>query len=78
MNYDDIIDMKWPAYRNHHPMDRGNRAKIFAPFQALTGFGEKIKGAEKAGEADESIEYVNEEYSMEEYMESSYENYNGT
>ncbi len=26
----------------HPPMDRGHRAKIFAPFDALTGFSELI------------------------------------
>lgn len=34
------------AFSRHHPkMERGNRAKIFAPFDALTGFDETM-GAE--------------------------------
>lgn len=37
------------AFRIRHPeMDHGRRAKIFAPFDALSGFDEEIARAEKA------------------------------
>lgn len=46
--YDDIINLKRPVHENdlfsinHPPMDRGRRAKIFAPFAALKGYEEAI------------------------------------
>lgn len=40
--YDDIIDMKRPISKNHPPMDVENRAAQFAPFAALTGFGDAV------------------------------------
>ena len=40
---------RYDAFRIRHPeMDPGRRAKIFAPFDALQGFGEEITLAEKA------------------------------
>lgn len=45
--YKDIINMSRPA-PSRPRMDRGNRAKIFAPFAALRGYDEVIgKTAEK-------------------------------
>lgn len=37
-------------YQKHPPMERGRRAKIFAPFDALEGYSESIK--------EKNIEYV--------------------
>ena len=41
-NYADIMDMPRPVSIKHKPMDRINRAAQFAPFAALTGYGEAI------------------------------------
>lgn len=40
--YDDIIHMSRPASRRK-PMSREMRAAQFAPFAALTGYGEQVK-----------------------------------
>lgn len=40
--YDDIIHLKRPVSLKHRPMDAENRAAQFAPFAALTGFGEAV------------------------------------
>lgn len=39
-NYDDIINTKWPLGENlkHPKMQLNQRAKIFLPFAALTGY----------------------------------------
>ena len=48
--YDDIIGLRRPAHdgdafsRRHPKMAQLNRAKIFAPFDALDGYGENIEG----------------------------------
>lgn len=36
--------------RKHPPMDRGHRAKIFAPFDALDGYSEMIRQKDRLGE----------------------------
>ncbi len=39
------------VFRIRHPqMDTGRRAKIFAPFDALSGFSEEIAAAERAAD----------------------------
>ena len=40
--YDDIIDREHPTSRRHPRMPRADRAAQFAPFAALTGFGDVI------------------------------------
>ena len=48
-DYADIIVRHRPAHggdvfsRRHPPMAQGNRAKLFAPFAVLSGFGEAIR-----------------------------------
>ncbi len=50
--YGDIIDMQRPVHdgdvfsRRHPKMPRLNRAKVFAPFAALTGFGSAVRSKE--------------------------------
>lgn len=44
MKYDDIIDLPHPDPKYHRRMGRSERAAQFAPFAALTGFGEMITG----------------------------------
>jgi len=41
-DYSDIIDLPHPTSRTHPRMSRLNRAAQFAPFAALTGYGESI------------------------------------
>lgn len=41
--YDDIIDMPRFVSQTHHPMSNHDRAAQFAPFAALTGFGDSIQ-----------------------------------
>lgn len=40
--YDDIIDLEHHRSQKHPPMPEGDRAAQFAPFAALTGYGEAI------------------------------------
>ena len=40
--YDDMIHLDRPASR-HPGMRRGDRAKLFAPFDALSGFSDSVK-----------------------------------
>ena len=52
--YEDIIDLPHPVSRKHKPMDRTDRAAQFAPFAALTGYGDVIE--ETARLTDRRIE----------------------
>jgi len=40
--YEDIISLPHPTSKRHPRMPRADRAAQFAPFAALTGFGEVI------------------------------------
>ena len=51
--YGDIIDLPHPDSKAHPRMTNENRAAQFAPFQALSGFGDAIK--ERADEVEESF-----------------------
>ena len=45
-NYDDIINTQWPpsSKKNYHPsLPLNQRAKIFLPFSALTGYDDALK-----------------------------------
>ena len=50
-NYDDIIQLPHPVSKNHSPMPMKNRAAQFAPFSALTGYGDAIKESVRLNEA---------------------------
>ena len=52
--YDDIIGLEHPISKTHPPMARIKRAAQFAPFDALTGFGEAIYEAGR--ETEEKLE----------------------
>ncbi len=46
MKYDDIINTRWPPERsdfNHPRMSVSQRAKIFLPFAALTGYEKALE-----------------------------------
>ena len=45
--YDDMLDMPHPISKRHLPMSSLNRAAIFSPFAALTGFDAKIQDAQR-------------------------------
>lgn len=42
-NYDDIINRSHPVSKKHPPMPLIDRAAQFAPFAALTGYGDAVK-----------------------------------
>ena len=42
-DYDDIINMPHHVSQRHPQMSMWNRAAQFAPFAALTGYGEAMK-----------------------------------
>ena len=52
--YSEIINVEWPRTSLRPRMPLNQRAKIFLPFAALTGFEEKIErtAAEKNGDKD--------------------------
>lgn len=59
--YADIINMPRPKM-HHQRMDPLNRAKIFAPFDALRGFDEKIEEVDRQTSVDTSEEYTDEDF----------------
>ena len=67
-NYDDIIQLPHPVSKNHPPMPMKNRAAQFAPFSALTGYGDAIKEGVRMNEAQYE-ETEDEEW--EEYYSAS-------
>ena len=46
-DYKYIINLKRPESKKHPKMSDLNRAAQFAPFAALTGYGDKIEETEK-------------------------------
>ena len=46
-NYEDIINLPHYEPKKHPRMDRTMRAAQFAPFAALTGYGDAVKDTEK-------------------------------
>ena len=59
--YDDIINLPHHVSEKRPQMSMRDRAAQFAPFAALTGFGEKIENAEKTAAVrteDEINEYL--------------------
>ncbi len=61
-NYDDIIDHPHYRSKKRQPMSLHNRAAQFAPFAALTGYGESVLNTEKQVETDVMNEIVHEEF----------------
>ena len=55
--YDDIIDLPRPEPQRHPRMPRADRAAQFAPFAALTGFGDVIENAAEQHLADQPEMY---------------------
>lgn len=49
-NYDDIINLPHPVSKNHPQMPMASRAAQFAPFAALTGYGEAISETVRVNE----------------------------
>ena len=43
MNYEDILYLSHPVSKKHKPMEIGIRSAQFAPFAALTGYGEAVE-----------------------------------
>ncbi len=61
-NYDDIIDHPHYRSKTRQPMSLRNRAAQFAPFAALTGYGESVINTEKQVEADVMNEIIHEKF----------------
>ena len=58
-NYDDIIHLPHHVSKRHPQMSLYNRAAQFAPFSALTGYGEAI--AETARQTNPKIEIMEDD-----------------
>ncbi|MBO4660889.1 MAG: hypothetical protein J5610_05475 [Prevotella sp.] len=54
-NYDDIINLPHHVSTKHPQMSMWNRAAQFAPFAALTGFGEAINKESRNLETEDNI-----------------------
>ena len=65
-NYDDIINLPHPVSKNHPQMPMASRAAQFAPFAALTGYGEAI--SETVRENEEMFMQGEEEVEDSGYM----------
>lgn len=59
--YGDIINLEHPVSQRHPQMSRLDRAAQFAPFAALTGYGEIIEDTAVEHNAEDSP-YSDEEY----------------
>lgn len=58
-NYEDIINISWPQPSKREPMPLNQRAKIFLPFAALTGFEELIEETKKLNEREDKGDTYN-------------------
>ena len=79
--YGAIIDLPRPLSERHAPMSRENRAAQFAPFAALTGYGDCIREAnrltadevelseEEAGQLDRTLALLAQRLRAEETVE---------
>ena len=60
-HYEDIINLPHPVSKNHPQMPMASRAAQFAPFAALTGYGEAISETvrvnEEQFEEEEGLDY---------------------
>lgn len=63
-DYSDIISLPHPDSRRYPRMARIDRAAQFAPFAALTGFGDVIEETARRVEADRPSEFGNCEENM--------------
>ncbi len=53
--YEDIIGLEHPTSKKHPRMSRLNRAAQFAPFAALTGYGDAIAEAARLTEGQQEL-----------------------
>lgn len=51
-SYEQMLDLPHYVLKQHHPMPVKNRAAQFAPFAALTGYGEAVREAARLVERD--------------------------
>ena len=71
--YDYIINLPHHVSKRHPQMSMWNRAAQFAPFSALTGYGDAIQASERENErsyeqADIDQEYLNQQdYNQDDY-----------
>ena len=55
--YEDIIGLPHPTSKRHPRMSMDDRAAQFAPFAALTGFGDIIDGTTRRVDDGEPLAY---------------------
>ena len=66
MNYDDIINTKQPTSTNHPRMSMNNRAAQFAPFAALSGYGDAVNETARLTDRRLALdEYAKEELNQQ-------------
>ncbi len=53
-SYDDIIHLSRPVSKKHPPMAMEARAAIFTPYDALSGYSDKIKETARITEGSSS------------------------
>ena len=82
--YDDIINLKHPASKNHKPMSVYERSAQFAPFAALVGYDESINEAgrqvdqkielsyDKIDEISQTLSYINKHIELSPTVEITY------
>ncbi len=54
-SYEDMLHMPRPVSHKHKPMSLANRSAQFAPFAALTGYGEAV---------EETVQLVEEQFNQ--------------
>ncbi len=80
MKYDDMLYLPHPEPKNHKRMSMHDRAAQFAPFAALTGYGEAVKETERivdkkrelTDEEKENIDYALRNLKNNPYAEIEY------
>ena len=78
-NYDDIINLPHHVSKRHPQMSMWSRAAQFAPFSALTGYGDAIKASERENEKnyeqpnDDQDYFDQQSYDGDGYEQSGYD-----
>lgn len=78
-NYDDIINLPHHVSKRHPQMSMWSRAAQFAPFSALTGYGDAIKASEQENEKnyeqpnDDQDYFDQQSYDGDGYEQSGYD-----
>ncbi len=68
--YDDIINLEHPTSPTHPRMPMRDRAAQFAPFAALTGYGDAVKDIVKQVD---NVPYLNTEETEDSYYDMDWQ-----